>query len=70
MFLRDLGEFLPIVRKNGVDFAIPYLLMKITRQMQSVDWKTRKKNVRVALEQFPHTKQMLKELRKNIDDVL
>ena len=70
MFLRDLGDFLPIIRKKGVDFAVPYLLMKIARQMQSLDPKTRKKNVKEALKQFPETKQMLKEWRKNIDEVL
>ena len=69
-FLRDLSEFLPMVRKNGVELAVPYLLMKITRQMQSLDRKTRKKNVRAVLKQYPHTKQMLKEWRKNIDEVL
>lgn len=70
LFLRDMGDFLPMVRKNGVELAVPYLLMKIARQMENVDLKTRKKNVREALKQFPHTKQLIEELRKNIDDVL
>ena len=70
MFLRDLGEFLPMVRKHGVELAVPYLLMKILKQMQNIDWKTRKKIVSEALKQFPKNKQMLKDLRKNINEVL
>ena len=70
MFLRDIGEFLPMVRKKGVEVAVPYLLMKIMRQTRSLDKKTRKKNVRAVFKQYPHTKQMLKEWRKNIDEVL
>ena len=70
MFLRDMGEFLPMVRKNGIELAVPYMLMKISKQMLSLDWKTRKKNIKEALKQYPHTKKMLKEMRKNIDEIL
>ena len=45
VFLRDMGEFLPMVRKNGVELAVPFMLMKIMKQMESIDWKIRKKNV-------------------------
>lgn len=70
MFLKDIGEFLPMVQKNGIELAIPYLLMKISKQMQSLDPKIKKKNVKEAIKQFPQSKQMLKEWRNNIDEVL
>jgi hypothetical protein len=70
MFLKDIGEFLPMVHKNGVEQAAPYLLMKIAKQMQNIDPETRKKNVKEAMKQFPHTKQMLKEMQKNINELL
>jgi DNA-binding PadR family transcriptional regulator len=70
LFLRDLGEFLPMVRKNGIEQAAPYLLMKFAKQMQSMDSKTKQRNVKEAMKQFPHTKQMLKEMQKNINDLL
>ena len=40
-FLRDVGEFLPMVQKNGIEQAAPYLLMKFAKQMQSIDLKTK-----------------------------
>ena len=70
MFLRDIGEFLPIVQKSGMDVAMPYLLMKILKQMKSITPEERKRNAKEALKLFPETKQMLKELQKNINDVL
>jgi DNA-binding PadR family transcriptional regulator len=70
LFLRNLGEFLPMAQKNGVEQAVPYLLMKLVQQAQSVDPKTRKKNVKEVLKQFPKANQTLKDWRKNIDDVL
>jgi DNA-binding PadR family transcriptional regulator len=70
MFLRDMGEFLPMVQKNGVELAMPYLFLKIAKQMQSLDPKTKKKNVKEALKQYPQTKQMLKEIQKNINELL
>ena len=70
MFLRDVGEFLPMVKNHGVEFAVPYLLLKIAKQMQTLDKKTKNRNVKAAMKQFPHTREMLKEFRKNIDEVL
>ena len=70
MFLKDMGEFLPMVHNKGMDYAMPYLLMKIAQQMQNIDKKTRNKNVKAAMKQFPETKNMLKEWKKNIDEIL
>lgn len=70
LFLRNLGEFLPMVQRNGVEQAVPYVLMKMVQLAQTVDPKTRRKNVKETLKQFPKTKKMLQEWRKNIDEVL
>lgn len=59
-----------MVQKNGIELAIPYLLMKIAKQMQNIDPKTRKKNVKEAIKQFPQSKQMPKEWQKNINELL
>jgi hypothetical protein len=59
-----------MVQKNGIDQAVPYLLMKFAKQMQNMDPKTKKKNVKEAMKQFPHTKQILKEMQKNINELL
>ena len=69
-FLKDMGEFLPMVQKNGLEQAVPYLFLKMAKQMQSLDLKTRKKNVKEAMKQYPHTKQMLKEMQDNIKEFL
>ena len=70
MYLRDIGDFLPIVQKNGMDVAMPYLLMKILKQMQNIDTKTRKRNAKEALRLFPQSKQLLREWRNNLDELL
>ena len=70
MFLKELGEFLPMVHAKGIDYAAPYLLMKFAKQLQTLDPKTKKNNVKEAMTQFPKTKQMLKEMRKNINELL
>jgi len=59
-----------MVQKNGIEQAAPYLLMKFAKLMQALDNKTKQKNVRAAMQQFPHTKQMLKEMQENINDLL
>jgi DNA-binding PadR family transcriptional regulator len=69
-FLKNMRDFLPMVQKNGIEEAMPYLLMKMVNLMQSLDPKTRKKNAKEAMKQFPHTKQMLKDIRKNINELL
>ena len=43
---------------------------KLERALQKIDSKTKKKNVKEAMNQFPHTKQMLKEMQKNINAML
>jgi endo-beta-N-acetylglucosaminidase D len=44
--------------------------MKAVKQMKTVDLKTRKKNAMEALKLFPETKKTLKELQKNINELL
>ena len=70
MYLKDVGEFLPMVQKNGVEQALPYLFMKVVKEMQILDPKTRKKNAKEALKLFPQTKQALKEWQNNINELL
>ena len=70
MFLRDIGYVLPIIQKNGMDVAMPVLLMKILEQMKSIDQKTRKKNAKEAMKLFPESKTWLKEWKKNLDELL
>lgn len=69
-FLKDTGEFLPMVYTKGIEYATPYFLMKFARQMQTLDPKIKTRNVKEAIAQFPKTKQMLKEMQKDINDLL
>jgi len=69
-FLKDIGEFIPMVYTKGIEYATPYFLMKFARQMQTLDPKIKKRNVKEAITQFPKTKQMLKEMQDNIKDLL
>ena len=42
MFLKEIGEFLPMVHSKGLDYATPYLLMKFAKQPQTLDQGTKK----------------------------
>ena len=46
------------------------MFFKAVKLTHSIDKKTRNKNVKEALKLFPENKEMLKEWRKNIDEVL
>jgi len=70
MFLNDIGEFLPMIHNKGLEYAYPYLIMKMARQLQSIDPKTRKKNVKAAIQQFPKAKDMVKEMQDNLKDLV
>ena len=69
-YFRDVGDILPIMQKKGVAEAMPYMFFKAVKLTHSIDKKTRNKNVKEALKLFPENKEMLKEWRKNIDEVL
>ena len=70
MYLNDVAAFLPLIQKEGLEAAKPYLLMRIMKEMKNIDPETRRKNVKEALRLFPEMRQNLKELQKNIEDVL
>jgi DNA-binding PadR family transcriptional regulator len=69
-YFRDVGNVLPIIQNKGVAEAMPYLFFKAVKLTHSIDKKTRNRNVKEALKLFPENKEMLKEWRKNIDEVL
>ena len=70
MFLKDMGEFLPMVHSKGIDYATPYLLMKFLKQRQTIGQRKMKKNVKEAIKIFPKNKQKLKEMQNNIKELL
>ena len=69
-YFKDVGDVLPIIQKKGIAEAMPYLFFKAVKLTHSIDKKTGNKNVKAALKLFPENRAMLKEWRKNIDEVL
>lgn len=69
-FFRDVSDFLPMMKKEGIEKALTFLFLKIAMDAQALDPKTRRKNAKAAMKQFPHTKQMMKEWTKNINELL
>jgi DNA-binding PadR family transcriptional regulator len=70
MYLKDVGKFLPVMQKDGVEVAMPYLLMLIFEEMKKIDPQTRKKNAKAALKLFPDSKKHLKEWRDNLNELI
>ena len=69
-YFRDVGDVLPLIQKKGFAEALPYMFFKAVKLTHSIDKKTRNRNVKEALKLFPENKEVLKEWRKNIDEVL
>jgi hypothetical protein len=70
LYLRDIAYVLPIIQKDGIELAMPHLLMKILEEIKSIDKKTRKRNANAALELFPESKKWLTEWRDNLDELI
>jgi DNA-binding PadR family transcriptional regulator len=70
MYLKDIGKFLPIVQKDGVEVAMPYLLMLILDEMKKIDPKDGKRNAKEAMKLFPESKVWLKEWKRNLDELV
>lgn len=66
-FVRDVREFLPMIYKDGVENAIPYMLMKMTMQMSDLDIDTRTRIAKETMKQFPLAKQILKDWVKSVN---
>jgi DNA-binding PadR family transcriptional regulator len=65
-FVRDWDEFMLMIQKEGIDNVAPYIVMKAMKQTSHLNPDTRTRIVKGLLEQFPQTKQTLKELNDYI----
>jgi len=52
-----------MIHIEGLENAIPYLLMRITMQMRNLDQKTRNRIAKETLKEFPDSRKTLKEAR-------
>jgi DNA-binding PadR family transcriptional regulator len=70
-FIRDVDEFLPMVQKQGLEKALPYLFMKIVREASDVDLTQRKRIARESMKQLsPQMKKAMKEWAKSINEIV
>jgi hypothetical protein len=70
VFFNGLVDFLPMIKKEGIEKAFMFLMLKFISQKRNIDEKVRLENVKIWLKYFPDKKSILKEWSKNIDDVL
>lgn len=59
-FVRDADEFMLMIQKDGIDNVAPYMVVKMTMQMDYLDLDTRTRIVKQLMEQFPDAKKLLK----------
>jgi hypothetical protein len=69
-FFRNVSDFFPMMRKEGIESAVAFLLVKFATDAKALDLKTRRKNAKAALKQFPNTRQLMKEWADNIKELL
>lgn len=69
-FIRIVNEFLPMVQKDGLQKALPFLFMKFTTEAKDEDPIERKRFAREMMKLFPQTKQTMKEWAKSMNEVV
>lgn len=69
-FFENSFEFVLIMKKEGQEKALSFLLMKILDEAQDLDQKTRKRIAREILKRFPKTRQIMREMKKTLDEIL
>jgi DNA-binding PadR family transcriptional regulator len=69
-FVRDVDEFMPMIQKDGIDNVEPYIVMKMTMHMNHMDLDTKTRIIKQLMEQFPHTKQRLRDWVDSINKLL
>lgn len=69
-FLRNISEFLPMILKEGVEAAMPYMVMKVYANTHNQDYSKRKKFAAQTMKEFPEVKKFMKEWKKNLDELL
>ena len=69
-FLRNLSEFLPMILKDGVEAAMPYMVLKVYAEIHNQDYSKRKKFAAQTMNEFPEVKKFMKEWKKNLDELV
>jgi len=69
-FLRNISEFLPMILKEGVEAAMPYMVLKVYAEIHNQDYGKRKKFAAQTMKEFPEVKKFMKEWKKNLDELL
>lgn len=69
-FVRYAYESLRMIHKDGLENAMPYMLMRVATQMRNVDQNTRNRIAKETLKEFPDSRKALKEWRDAINKVL
>ncbi|MCW4002721.1 MAG: hypothetical protein NWE95_02270, partial [Candidatus Bathyarchaeota archaeon] len=69
-FLKNISDFFPMMQKEGIETAISFLLVKSMMDAKALDPKTRTKNAKAAMKEFPNAKRLVKEWSNNIKEVL
>lgn len=69
-YMRDVGDLLPMIQKNGIEEAMPYLLIKAAKLTRTIDKKTRQRNAKEALKLFPNSKKIIQDFQKDLSEIL
>lgn len=69
-FFEHSFEFILIMKKEGQEKALSFLLMKMHIEGQDLDSKTRKKIAKDTLKLFPKTRKTMTEMREILDEIL
>ncbi len=69
-FFRNVSDFFPMMQREGIERAVTFLLVKFAMDAESLDLKTRKKNAKAVLKQFPNTRKLMKEWSDTIKELL
>jgi hypothetical protein len=69
-FIRSMKQFLPLIAKEGIENAIPFIFMRGFVETRHIDSKRRKEIALKTMKEFPNVKQFMKEWKKAINELV
>ncbi len=70
MFIKDVGIFLPMIEKDGLEKSLPFMFVQTQRELSKLGSEKRNKFLKDLIKHSAIAKKSVKELKKRIDELL
>jgi DNA-binding PadR family transcriptional regulator len=70
MFIKDVGIFLPMIEKDGIEKSLPFMMLQTQRELRELGSEKRNRFMKDLIKHSPIAKKSVKELKKRINELL